>query len=96
MPFTIQPHRHSPVQVPISYSSGPFHGFGTVWTFSLTGYRLSVDLSMREGEILSLSVTIPNKHRIKVTEATVRRSSDNEFAIETTKIQKRTKSRLLH
>lgn len=59
MPFLIHPPRRFPVQ-------------GAVWNLSRTGWRLSGDLPMRPGESLSLSVMLPNKQRIEVTEAEVR------------------------
>jgi hypothetical protein len=37
---------------------------------------------MRPGEILSLTVTLPNAQRIKVPEAVVRWSRGQEFAVE--------------
>jgi hypothetical protein len=96
MPFLLRPYRRFPVQCPVSYSSGPFHGVGTVWNFSLTGWRLSGNLPMREGETLSLSVTLPNKQRITVSEATVRWSRGSEFAVESHEIEPHTLARLQH
>jgi len=95
MPFILRPYRRFPVQCPVSYSSGPFNGVGTVWNLSLTGWRLSGDLPMREGETLSLCVTLPNRQRIKA-EATARWSRGNEFAVETSQINPRTTARLQH
>lgn len=94
MPFVIRPYRRFPVQCLVSYSSGPFSGVGMVWNLSLTGWRLSGDLPMREGEMLSLCVTLPNKQKIKVPEATVRWSRGNEFAVETSRMNPRTTVRL--
>lgn len=96
MPFTIRPYRRFPVQFSVSYSAGPFNGQGTVWNLSLTGWRLSGDLPMRAGETLSLSVTLPNQQRINVSEATVRWSRGNEFAVETNQIDAHAKARLQH
>jgi hypothetical protein len=93
MPFVLRPYRRFPVQCPVSYSSGPFHGTGTVWNFSLTGCRLSGDLPMRAGETLSLCVTLPHKQKIE-GEATVRWSRGNEFAVETSRMNPRTTVRL--
>jgi hypothetical protein len=95
MPFILRPYRRFPVQCPVSYSSGPFNGVGIVWNFSMTGWRLSGDLPMREGETLSLCATLPNKQRIKVT-ATVRWSRGNEFAVETNEIKPCTMTKLQH
>jgi hypothetical protein len=95
MPFILRPYRRFSVQCPVAYSSGPFNGIGTVWNLSLTGWRLSGDLPMSEGETLSLCATLPNKQRIKVT-ATVRRSRGNEFAVETNAIKPRTMTTLQH
>lgn len=69
MPFTIRPYRRFSVQCPVSYSSGPFRGVGTLWNLSLTGWRLSGDLPMRKGETLSLSVTLLNQQRSALPKA---------------------------
>jgi len=39
---------------------------------SSTGWRFSGDLPMRPGEMLSLTVTLPNEQQIKIPEAVVR------------------------
>ena len=96
MPFVLRPYRRFPVQCPVSYSSGPFKGVGTVWNLSLTGWRLSGDLPMREGETLSLSVTLPNKQKIKISEARVKWSRGNDFAVETGQMTPRSTERLQH
>mgnify|MGYP001225182528 CR=1 FL=1 len=72
MPFTICPYHCFPIQCPISCSSGSFIDVEMVWSFSLTGWRLSGDFPMRPGEKLSLAITPPNKHKINVDEAVVR------------------------
>lgn len=95
MAFVLRPFRRFPVQCPVSYSSGPFNGVGTVWNLSLTGWRVSGDLPMRAGETLALSVTLPNQQRINA-EGTVRWSRGTEFAVETSQIAPETKARLQH
>lgn len=64
MPFAIRPSR----RFPITYNAGLFQGQGTVWNLSYSGWRLSGDLPMGRGEILSLTVTLPNEQRIVVPE----------------------------
>lgn len=96
MPFSIRPYRRFPVQCPVTYNAGPFQGKGIVWNLSLNGLRLSGDLPMRPGETLSLTVTLSNEQRIKVSEAVVRWSRDQEFAVETIKIDECTIARLQH
>ena len=49
---------------------------------------------MREGETLSLCVTLPNKQTITVSDAAVRGSRGNEFAVETTPMNPRITARL--
>jgi hypothetical protein len=72
MPFSIRPYRRFPVQCAVTYNAGPFQGQATVWNRSCTRCRLSGNLPMRPGEILSLTVTLPNQQRIEVPELVVR------------------------
>jgi PilZ domain len=96
MPFTIRSYRRFPVQCFVTYNPGPFQCQGTVWNLSCTGLRLSGDLPMRPGETLSLTVTLPNKQRIKVPEAVVRWSRGQEFAVENVVVEWHTHARLHH
>jgi hypothetical protein len=90
------PSRRFPVQCAVTYNAGSFQGQGTVWNLSHTGWRLSGDLPMRQGEILSLTVTLPNEQRIEVPEAVVRWSRGQEFAVENVTVQPHTYARLQH
>jgi hypothetical protein len=74
MPFSIRPFRHFRMQYAVTYNAGPFQGQGqgTVWNLSCTGWRLSVNLPMRPGETLSLTVTLPNEQRIEIPGAVAR------------------------
>lgn len=96
MPFSIRPFRRFPVQCSVTYNAGPFQGRGTVWNLSCVGWRLTGDLPMRPGEILSLTVTLPNEQRIQVPEAIVRWSRGEEFAVETVVVEPNAHSRLKH
>jgi hypothetical protein len=96
MPFSIRLFRRFPVQCVVSYNAGPFHGQGTVWNLSRSGWRLSGDLPMRAGEHLSLTVTLPNEQHIQVPEAVVRWSRGLEFGVETIDTPKHTAERLVH
>jgi hypothetical protein len=96
MPFSIRSYRRFPVQCSVTYNAGPFQGQGTVWNLSCTGWRLSGDLPMRPGETLSLTVTLPNEQRIEISEAVVRWSRGQEFAIENLAINRHTRARLRH
>ena len=96
MPFTLRPYRRFPVQCDVTYNAGIFQGHGTVWNFSCSGWRLSGDLPMRPGEILSLTVTLPNEQRIEISEAVVRWSRGQEFAIENLSLKTHTRARLQH
>ena len=51
---------------------------------------------MRPGETLSLAVTLPNEQRIEVSEAIVRWSRGEEFAVENLVLQSHTRARLQH
>ena len=96
MAFSIRNFRRFPVQCSATYNVGPYHGHGTVWNFSCTGWRLSGDLPMRPGEPLSLTVILPNEQHIEVPQAVVRWSRGQEFAVENVAIQSHTHARLQH
>lgn len=96
MPFLIRPSRRFPVQCAVTSNAGPFQGQGTVWNLSCSGWRLSGDLPMRPGKTVSLTVTLPNEQRIVVSEAVVRWSRGQEFAVETVKVEPHTQARLWH
>ena len=59
MPFSLRPYRRFPLYCPVTYQTGLFEGHGTVWNLSLTGWRLSGTLSLRIGEVCSLTVILP-------------------------------------
>ncbi|MEO7860419.1 MAG: PilZ domain-containing protein [Nitrospirales bacterium] len=84
------------MQCSVTYNAGSFQGQGTVWNLSCTGWRLSGDLPMRPGEPLSLTVTLPNEQRIGVSEAVVRWSRGQEFAVKTGKMDQHTQAWLEH
>ncbi len=96
MSFSIRTYHRFPVQCTVTYSSGPFHGDGTVWNLSSTGWRISGDLPMRSGESFSLTVILPNEQHIEVPEAVVRWSRGQEFGIETVIASKHAQARLGH
>ena len=48
------------------------------------------------GENLSLTVTLPNEQHINVSDAIVRWSRGQEFAVETVSIEHHTRARLQH
>ena len=82
MPFSIHPYRRVPGQCSVTYNAGPFQGRGTVWNLSCTEWRLSGDLPMRQDEMLSLTVTLPNEQRIKIPGTVVRWSTGLKCAVE--------------
>lgn len=96
MPFSIRPYRRFPVQYSVTYNAGPFQGQGTIWNLSLNGLRLSGDLPMRQGEMLSLTVTLPNKQHILIPQAIVRWSRGQEFAVQHASIDPHAYARLQH
>ena len=96
MPFSIRPHRRFPVHCAVTYNAGPLQGQGIVWNLSCTGWRLSGDLPMRPGEILSLTVTLPNEQRIEIPETVVPWSRGQEFAVENLAMEINTHARLQH
>ncbi len=72
MRVTVRPFQRFPVQCSVTYNAGPLQGQGTIWNLSRTGWRLSGDLPMRPGEMLSLTVTLPNEQRILIPQTVVR------------------------
>lgn len=96
MPFSNRPYRRFSMQCAVTYNAGSFEGQGTIWNLSCSGWRLSGDLPIRPGEILSLTVTLPNEQRIEIPEAVVRWSRGQEFAVENTSIELHTQARLQH
>ncbi|MGH7181548.1 MAG: PilZ domain-containing protein, partial [Nitrospiraceae bacterium] len=96
MPFSIRSFQRFPVHCPVTYHAGPFQGQGTVWNLSCIGWRLSGDLPMRQGEMLSLTVTLPNEQGIEIPKAVVRWSRGQEFAVENIEIELPTQARLKH
>ena len=96
MPFSLRPYRRFTMRCSVTYNSGPFQGQGTAWNLSMNGWRLSGDLLMRPGEILSLTVTLPNEQHILIPVAVVRWSRGQEFAVENLAIEPHTRARLQH
>ena len=96
MPFSVRPDRRSPVQCAVTYHAGLFQGHGTVWNFSLNGWKLSGDVPLRVGETCSLTVNLPNQESIFVATAIVRWVRGQEYGVETLVIENQTHSRLEH
>jgi hypothetical protein len=96
MPFIIRPYRRFPVQCPVSYNVGTSQGLGTVWNFSVNGWKLSGDVPLRVGQTCPLSVTLPNQESIVVAAAIVRWARGQEYGLETVAIDKEIHSRLKH
>ena len=83
MPFSIRPSRRFPVCCPITYQCGDFEGHGTVWNLSLTGWRFSGNLSLRIGEVCSLTVNLSSHPRLYVAAGIVRWVRGAEYGVET-------------
>ena len=94
MPFTIRPYRRFPVHCPVSYNSGTSQGLGTVWNFSVNGWKLSGDLPLRVGQTCPLTVTLPNQESLFVAAAIVRWVRGQEYGLETLVVEKLTHRRL--
>ena len=95
-PFSIRPFRGSPVQCSVTYDAGPVQGQGTVWNFSVNGWKLSGELPLRVGETCSLTVNLPNQSSIFVATAIVRWVRGQEYGLETLVVENQTQSRLEH
>ncbi len=96
MPFTLRLYQRFPVHCPVTYHAGPFQGQGTVWNFSLSGWKLSGDVPLQVGQTCSLTVNLPNEETIFVSAALVRWIRGQEFGLETLAVEKETHSRVAH
>ena len=96
MPFSLRPHQRFPVYCSVTYHAGFLQGRGTVWNFSLSGWKLSGDVPLQVGQTCSLTVHLPIEGSIVVTAAIVRWVRGQEFGLETLAIEKQTHSRVEH
>jgi len=94
MPFSLRPHQRFPVYCCVTYHVGLLQGQGTVWNFSLSGWKLSGDVPLQVGQTCSLTVNLPIEGSIVVTAAIVRWVRGQEFGLETLAIEKQTHSRV--
>jgi len=83
MPFLIRPSRRFPECCPVTYHCGDFVGHGTVWNLSLTGWRFSGNLSLRIGEVCSLTVNLPTQETLYVAAGIVRWVRGEEYGVKT-------------
>ena len=96
MPFSLRLYQRFPVYCSVTYQAGLFQGQGTVWNFSLSGWKLSGDVPLQVGQTCSLTVNLPNEERIFVAAAVVRWVRGQEFGLETLAVEKQTHSRVEH
>ncbi len=96
MPFMLRLYQRFPVYCPATYHAGPIQGQGTVWNFSLSGWKLSGDVPLQVGQTCSLTVDLPIEESIVVTAAVVRWVRGREFGLETVSIERQTHSRMEH
>jgi hypothetical protein len=96
MPFIIRSYRRFPVQCPVSYNAGTSQGLGTVWNFSVNGWKLSGDVPLQVGQTCPLTVTLPNQESIFVDAAIVRWVRGQEYGLQTVTVDKPTQSRVEH
>ena len=93
--FIIRPDRRFPVVCRVTYHAGLHQGHGTVWNFSLNGWRLSGDVPLRIGQTCSLSVTLANPKRVFVVAGIVRWVRGEEYGIETVVANGTTQARMV-
>jgi hypothetical protein len=96
MSFIIRSYRRFQVQCPVSYNAGTSQGLGTVWNFSVNGWKLSGDVPLQVGQTCPLTVTLPNQESIFVDAAIVRWVRGQEYGLETLTVDKPTQSRVEH
>ena len=96
MPFSIRLYQRFPVYCSVTYQAGLFQGQGTIWNFSLSGWKLSGDVPLQVGQTCALTVNLPIEESIVVSAAIVRWVRGQEFGLETLAIEKQTHSRVEH
>ncbi len=96
MPFTLRLYQRFPMHCAVTYRAGLVQGQGTVWNFSLSGWKLSGDIPLQVGQTCSLTVNLPIEESIVVAAAVVRWVRGQEFGLETMSIEKETHSRVEH
>lgn len=96
MPFSIRHFRRFPMYCSVTYRAGLVQGQGTIWNFSLSGWKLSGDVPLQVGQMCSLTVNLPIEERIVVAAAIVRWVRGQDFGLETMSIEKQTHSRVEH
>ena len=94
MPFSLRLYQRFPVYCSVTYHADLLQGQGTIWNFSLSGWKLSGDLPLPVGQTCSLTVNLPIEERIVVAAAIVRWVRGQEFGLETLAIEKQTYSQL--
>ena len=96
MPFTLRLNQRFPVHCSVTYRAGLVQGKGTIWNFSLIGWKLSGDVPLQVGQTCSLTVNLPIEENIVVAAAIVRWVRGQEFGLETLSIEKQTHARVEH
>ena len=96
MPFTLRLNQRFPVHCSVTYRAGLVQGKGTIWNFSLIGWKLSGDVPLQVGQTCALTVNLPIDERIDVATAIVRWVRGQEFGLETLSIEKQTHIRVEH
>jgi hypothetical protein len=96
MPFTLRLYQRFPVHCSVTYHTGLFQGQGTVWNFSLFGWKIPGDVPLEVGQTCSLTVNLPNEESICVAAAIVRWVRGQGFGLETLAVEKQTHIRVEH
>jgi hypothetical protein len=96
MPFSLRLYQRFPVYCSVTYHADLLQGQGTIWNFSLIGWKLSGDVPLQVGQTCSLTVNLPIEENIVVAAAIVRWVRGQEFGLETLSIEKQTHARVEH
>ncbi|MEO8327537.1 MAG: hypothetical protein ABI618_16920, partial [Nitrospirota bacterium] len=72
MSFSVRSYLRCPVYCSVTYHGGLLQGQGTVWNFSLYGWKLSGNVPLQVGQTCSLTVNLPFEESIFVAAAIVR------------------------
>ena len=96
MSFSIRPDRRFPICCPLTYHAGLREGHGLVWNLSVSVWRFSGDVPLRDGQTCPLMINVPDQHPVFVVAVTVRWVRGQEYGVETVVVENQTQRRLEH
>jgi hypothetical protein len=96
MPFTLRLYQRFPMHCSVTFRAGLVQGKGTIWNFSLIGWKLSGDVPLQVGQTCPLTVHMPNQFSLFVAGAIVRCVQGQDYGLVTLVADAHTQSRVEH